>query len=483
MAVIFRKCIWNFFSISSKISSQELVAIAPICTSSNFGQSSGQGQPTGVDPSLAHLDDSPQYPGIRTAEYTLDMDFNFPENDKPMPVYRLMDKKGKILDPSQDPKLDEDKVKKMYKNMVTLKIMDKIMYDSQRQGRISFYMTNFGEEGAQTGSSAALNDDDLVFGQYREAGVLTWRGYTPYQAMSQCYSNADDMLKGRSVLTWRGYTPYQAMSQCYSNADDMLKGRSMPVHYGSKELNFVPMSSPLGTQFPQAAGAAYAFKRAQNGRCVVCYFGDGAASEGDAHPAFNFAATLECPVIFFCRNNGYAISTPTTDQYRGDGIASRGSGYGMASVRVDGNDTFAVYNVTKAAREVAVGHNRPVLIEAMTYRVGHHSTSDDSSAYRSTDEVRTWEERDNPINRLRHYMTNQGWWCDDTDKSYQKETRKMVLDAFHKADKRIRPNPEYMFEDVYDTMPPHLQEQFNEMKEHVANYREHYPLEKYEKFV
>ena len=117
-------------------------------------------------------------------------------------------------------------------------------------------------------------------------------------------------------------------------------------------------------------------------RCI-----SGAASEGDAHAAMNFAATLDCPIIFFCRNNGYAISTPTSQQYRGDGIASRGPGYGMPTIRVDGNDILAIYNATRAARQLCLEQQRPVLIEAMTYRVGHHSTSDDSSAYRSVDEV------------------------------------------------------------------------------------------------
>lgn len=144
-----------------------------------------------------------------------------------------------------------------------------------------------------------------------------------------------------------------------------------------------------------AAGAAYAIKRENNDRVVICYFGEGAASEGDAHAGFNFSATLECPLIFFCRNNGYAISTPTNEQYRGDGIgkklflcfmvwnlqlpswthlllflwtAARGPGYGMLSIRVDGNDVFAVYNATKEARRRAVAENQPFLIEAMTYR-------------------------------------------------------------------------------------------------------------------
>lgn len=155
--------------------------------------------------------------------------------------------------------------------MLTLNVMDQILYESQRQGRISFYMTNFGEEACQIGSAGALEPEDLIFAQYREAGVLLYRGYDL------------DMF----------------MNQCYGNELDEGKGRQMPVHYGSKKLNFVTISSPLGTQLPQAVGAAYQFKISKQNRCVITYFGEGAASEGDAHAAFNFAATLDCPVIFF----------------------------------------------------------------------------------------------------------------------------------------------------------------------------------------
>jgi 2-oxoisovalerate dehydrogenase E1 component alpha subunit len=133
------------------------------------------------------------------------------------------------------------------------------------------------------------------------------------------------------------------MNQVYSNSKDLGKGRQMPVHYGSKELNFQTISSPLGTQIPHASGSAYALKRAGADAVVICFFGDGAASEGDFHAALNFAATTESPVIFFCRNNGYAISTPAKEQYRGDGIASRGSGYGIDTIRVDGNDVLVYF--------------------------------------------------------------------------------------------------------------------------------------------
>jgi len=149
--------------------------------------------------------------------------------------------------------------------------MDKILHESQRQGRISFYMTNNGEEGCQMGSAAALDPEDLVYAQYREAGVLLWRDF-PLQRF---------------------------MDQCYGNKDDRGKGKQMPVHYGSKEHHYVTISSPLGTQLPQAVGSSYAYKRAQNQKVVIVYFGDGAASEGDAHAALNFSATLSCPIIFF----------------------------------------------------------------------------------------------------------------------------------------------------------------------------------------
>lgn len=155
-------------------------------------------------------------------------------------------------------------------------------------------------------------------------------------------------------------------------------------------------------------GAAYGFKLAKENRIAVTYFGDGASSEGDCHAALNFAATKDCPVLFICRNNGYAISTPTKEQYRSDGIASRGSAYGIPSMRVDGNDVIAVHVATRLAREFILKHNRPVLIEAMTYRQGHHSTSDDSTLYRDVDEIKMWTEELNPIDRTKKYLLVSG---------------------------------------------------------------------------
>lgn len=398
------------------------------------------------------LEEKPQFPGA-SAEFVDKLDFIQPNVISGIPIYRVMDRQGQIINPDEDPQLPKEMVVKFYKTMTLLNTMDRILYESQRQGRISFYMTNYGEEGTHVGSAAALNDTDLVFGQYREAGVLMYRGYPL------------DLF----------------MSQCYGNASDPGKGRQMPVHYGSKDLNFITISSPLATQIPQAVGSAYAIKRENADRIVICYFGEGAASEGDAHAGFNFAATLECPIIFFCRNNGYAISTPTSEQYRGDGIAARGPGYGIMSIRVDGNDVFAVYNAVKEARRRAVAENQPFLIEAMTYRIGHHSTSDDSSAYRSVDEVNYWDKQDHPIGRIRFYMLNRGWWDEDQEKTWRKKSRKMVMEAFEQAERKLKPKLELMFSDVYATMPSHIQKQQESLFRHLKIYGEHYPMDLYEK--
>lgn len=388
-------------------------------------------------------------------KYVNNLEFLEPKVGDAIPIYQVLQADGTLLNESQDPQLPDDMLMKMYKTMVQQNQFDQIMYDAQRQGRVSFYMTNYGEEATQIGSASALDDKDLVFGQYREAGVLAWRGF-----------GLD-----------------QFMDQCYANKNDPAQGKQMPVHYGSKDLNFVTISSPLATQMPQAAGAAYALKRTHPGTAVICYFGEGAASEGDAHAAFNFAATLDAPCLFFCRNNGYAISTPANEQYRGDGIASRGVGYGMLTIRMDGNDIFAVFNATRTARQIAVEENRPVLIEAMTYRIGHHSTSDDSSTYRTAEEVQFWKNNYDPIERFSKYLINtKKLWSAEQDQEFIKETRKKILVEFGKSEKRLKPSPSALFTDVYDHLPPHLVRQKQQMQDHVMKHKQHYPLDKHEPF-
>lgn len=260
-----------------------------------------------------------------------------------------------------------------------------------------------------------------------------------------------------------------------SNKDDLGKGRMMPIHYGSKAHNFQTISSPLATQIPQAVGCAYALKLSGASSAVaVCYFGEGAASEGDFHAGLNFASTLGAPVVFICRNNGYAISTPTREQYRGDGIVSRAEGYGMIGIRVDGNDVFAVQKAVTEGRRVAVEQSRPVLIEAMTYRRGHHSTSDDSTRYRSATEMKLWQEHYNPMTRLRHFMEGKGWW-DDGDERFMRDSERLaVRKALEVAEGKPKPPISAMFEDVYSEKTPNLIRQEKELMDHIAKYPEHY---------
>eukprot|EP00794_Sanderia_malayensis_P020390 gene20390-22401_t len=429
---------------------------------SNPGSSSSDATPPSDD-----LDNLSHYPGVGShLKFTHELKFVDSKLYDGIPVYRVSTPYGKIIRDDQLPELSEELLVEVYRKMVLLTTMDKILFESQRQGRIAFYMTCYGEEATHFGSAVALHKEDMVFGQYRES----------VQAASLFLA-----INPTGVLLWRGYTLENFMNQCYGNEMDIGKGRNMPLHFGSREANFFTISAPLATQMPQASGVAYALKREKKDRCVICYFGDGAASEGDAHAAFNFAATLECPVIFFCRNNGYAISTPVSEQYRGDGIACRGPAYGMPAVRVDGNDFFAIYNATKKAREMVINDNRPVIIEAMTYRVGHHSTSDDSSTYRSNQEVAYWQNVDSPIQRMRHYLVDRNLWSDEEENKWRLDARNQVLDAFHEAEKIKKAPIEELFNEVYKIMPERIKEQKAKCFEHLEKYPDVYEVDNFAK--
>jgi len=257
----------------------------------------------------------------------------------------------------------------------------------------------------------------------------------------------------------------------------------MPIHYGTKDLNIVTVSSPLCTQVPQASGAGYAYRVRGEDRIAVTYFGEGSASEGDFHSALNFAATLRTQTLFYCRNNMYAISTPIDEQYAGDGIAVRGVAYGMPTIRIDGNDIFAVYAATKAARELIIKEKVPVLIEAISYRVGDHSTSDFSQRYRDEKEMRKWKDLlkqfGSPIGRLEKYLKHQGLVDDERIAKLRKEAMDQVRAALKTATTELYPPIDSLFEDVYKDVPPHLDEQRQELKAHLRKYPDDYNLEKF----
>ncbi|KAM3375638.1 2-oxoisovalerate dehydrogenase subunit alpha 1, mitochondrial-like [Capsicum galapagoense] len=397
---------------------------------------------------IAYQNQDLNFPGGKVP-LTSQMKFISEASHKRLPCYRVLNDDGSLISNTIHEQVGEDVAVNMYSAMVTLKTMDTFLYEAQRQGRISFYMTSFGEEAVNIASAAALSPQDFVLPQYREAGVLLWRGFTVQECTNQCFGNKDD--KG--------------------------KGRQMPVHYGSNKHNVITISSPLATQISQAAGVAYSLKMDKRGACAVAFTGDGGTSEGDFHAGLNFAAVMEAPVIFICRNNGWAISTPVHEQFRSDGVVAKGLGYGIRSIRVDGNDVIAVYSAIGAARNMAINEGRPILVEAMTYRVGHHSTSDDSTKYRPMNEIEYWKTARNPISIFKKYIERYGWWSEDKESELVRNVKKQVLEAIKTAEGMEKPALTEMFTDVYDQMPPNLYEQERSIRDSMKKYPKDYPID------
>nr|WP_297459120.1 thiamine pyrophosphate-dependent dehydrogenase E1 component subunit alpha [uncultured Halomonas sp.] len=363
-----------------------------------------------------------------------------------IPVFKLLKQDGSPYKNAKLPDLDRDKALRIYRAMLFTRVLDERMLAAQRQGRLSFYMQCIGEEASVIGSTAALDDEDMIMAQYREQGALAYRGF-----------GVDEF-----------------MNQLFGNERDYGKGRQMPVHYGSSQLHYMTISSPLATQIPQATGYAYGQKMSGQGHCTITIFGEGAASEGDFHAALNMASVHQVPVIFLCRNNGYAISTPAHEQFSADGIAPRAFGYHMKVIRVDGNDILAVYQATVEARKLAVEHNQPVLIEAMTYRLAAHSSSDDPSGYRSKKEEEAWRDKD-PVLRMKLWLQGKGWWSDDDEKREQESLRRDVLEAMKRAEKREPPALDTLISDVFDEVTPILAGQLDDLKAHIRKYPDAYP--------
>ena len=367
--------------------------------------------------------------------------------DLSIPTLSILAMDGSIRPDAVESSMDKTTATKIYRDMVYIRVLDQRMIAAQRQGRLSFYLTCTGEEAAVVGSVAGFESQDMIMSQYREQAALRYRGFTSKQFMNQLLSN--DL--------------------------DLGKGRQMPIHYGSRSLNYMTISSTLATQIPQAAGYAYGQKMLGNDACTLCYFGDGAASEGDFHAGLNMAAVTNSPVVFVVRNNGYAISTPTSEQFSGDGIAPRGVGYGISAIRVDGNDVLAVYQASVAARKLALETSHPVIIETMSYRLGAHSTSDDPTSYRTESEESEWRDKD-PIARMKAWLIARGWWSEAEDESIQQEYKDEILAALKSQEKRPSPPLDDLISDVYKTPPEHLMRQFENLRAHIDKYPEHYSV-------
>jgi 2-oxoisovalerate dehydrogenase E1 component alpha subunit len=339
------------------------------------------------------------------------------------------------VDETLDPHVPEETLLKIYRTMHLTRAFDERGMNLQRQGRIHFYLACTGQEAASIASTAALADADWICPSYREPGSALYRGVTVKQMMNQLFGN-----------TWDG-----------------TKGRQMPVHYSFKAQNFVSISSPIGTQIVQATGVGMAMRIRHDRACALTYMGDGGTSSNDFHTGLNFAGVYKSPVIFFCENNGWAISLPVSRQTASETIAEKAIAYGMPGVRVDGNDALAVYKATKEARDRALRGEGPTLIEAVTFRVSGHSSSDDPRRYRPDSYLEECAKQD-PVARLRRYLESHGLWDDQREEALKTKCRDEVNDAVKEAERVPRPELESLFSDVFAEMPKALREQYEAEK-------------------
>ena len=354
-------------------------------------------------------------------------------------IIRVLNRDGEAVGPWAGT-LSDDELKDGLRYMMLLRAFDARMLNAQRQGKTSFMMQHLGEEAISTAFRRALNDGDMNFPTYRQAGLL---------------------IAG-------GHPMVDMMNQIFSNDKDPLSGRQLPILYSSKDYGFFSISGNLGTQFIQAVGWGMASAIAGDTKIAAGWIGDGSTAENDFHAALVFASTYRAPVILNIVNNQWAISTFQGIARGGSGtFAARGHGFGIPSLRVDGNDYLAVHAVAKWAAERARRNLGPTLIEYVTYRAGGHSTADDPSAYRPKEEGDAWPLGD-PILRLKAHLIQRGLWSEDRHTQAEAEVMDEVKAAQKEAEANgtlnsgTPPSPRDMFEKVYEKMPPHLVKQRQE---------------------
>jgi 2-oxoisovalerate dehydrogenase E1 component alpha subunit len=336
------------------------------------------------------------------------------------PLYRVVDEEGRLV-PGAELELPEAELLGLYRWMVLGRTLDERMVTLQRQGRIGFYIGAIGEEATVFGTVAALSPRDWIFPSYREHGAA--------------------LMRGLPLVTF--------MANLFGNAGDLVKGRQMPCHETWAPGHFVSISSPIATQVTQAVGASWAARFQGDDMVPIAFFGDGSTSAHDFHTGLNFAAVMKLPVIFACRNNGWAISTPSASQTVSETMAQKAIGYGMRGERVDGNDLVAVWTATRRARQRAAGGEGPTLLELVTYRMEGHSTSDDPRAYRPAEVVEPWKRKD-PILRVRKLLEARGLLAEPGDAALREEVRMEIQAALRQAEAfEAKPPIETLFEDVY----------------------------------
>lgn len=319
---------------------------------------------------------------------------------------------------------------RMLREMLRIRLIDEKMLGKQRQGKVGFYGTITGQEAVPIATGLAVAEQDWVFPALREGAIMLVRGFP--------------------LSLW--------LAQVYGNEADVLKGRQMPSHMSGRSVNQVSWSSCIGPQVPQAVGVAMAAKYRKEPVVALGFLGDGATSEPDFHTAMNFAAVYKAPAVIVCQNNHWSISVPTSQQTASQTIAIKAAAYGMPGVRVDGNDVVAVHRVLRGAIERARRGDGPTFIEAVTYRIGPHSSSDDPTRYRSNEEVERWKAKD-PIKRLETLVTTHRVLDAEAIQTMRREIGSEIERAIQEVETLPPPARQTLFEDVFATQPWHLREQ------------------------
>ena len=335
--------------------------------------------------------------------------------------FQILDSEGKVVNPDYEPDIDKDTLLHMYRVMLQSRIADIKALQYQRQGRMLTYAPVQGQEAAQVGPMAALEPQDWLAPAFREFAAMLYKGAT----LEQLY------------LYWYG-------NEVGSKFDDGVK--------------ILPVNIPIGSQVNHAAGLAYASNIKQKNEVVITYIGDGGTSHGEFYEGMNFAAVFDVPMITIIQNNQYAISTPRGKATKAETLAQKAIAFGIPGVQVDGNDVLAMYAIVKEAAQRAREGKGPTLIEAYTYRLGPHTTSDDPTIYRSDEEVESWKKKD-PLKRFKAYLINKKLWSEAKDKQLYEELEQLVGETFKQVENSDNPTIDEVFDYTFVNNPSDLIEQ------------------------
>lgn len=339
-------------------------------------------------------------------------------------MFQVMDDNGKIINPAWMPEIEPEKLVRIYKDMLFARTADLQIVSYQRQGRIYTYPPNYGQEAIAAAAGALIKDHDWMVPAFRELGTMLAKGVTLKEMFLYFMGNEE--------------------GSNFKNANFTL-----------------PISVPIASQLVHAAGIGYAINYNKEKKVVYAFVGDGGTSEGDFHEAVNFAGVWKVPVIFIIQNNQYGISTPTRMQTASENLAVKAVAYGVKGIQVDGNDIFAMYKVIEESAKLCLNGDGPVLIEAVTYRKGAHTTSDDPTKYRTKEEEDAWEEKD-PLKRLRLYLIENGLWSDKEESKIIPQYKEEIDRQFIEAENHPPYPKEDVFRHLYSEMPDDLKEQENQ---------------------